>query len=140
MPDVPAVLERESEAETRAPSRRREAAQINVRIDPALKAEGDNCLAEAGYSPSQAIRQLWYLASRYRGNPGAIKRLLTPADDGDEVKMDKGAAARRGYAIVDDARGRAGIPPDAVKAAESPDDSELYAEALVERYESRGLL
>ncbi len=35
------------------------AAQVNVRMDRALKEAGDTSLAEVGLSPSDAVRALW---------------------------------------------------------------------------------
>jgi antitoxin component of RelBE/YafQ-DinJ toxin-antitoxin module len=40
-----------------APSR--QTAQINVRIDRAIKQAGDAALARRGQSPSEAVRELW---------------------------------------------------------------------------------
>lgn len=34
-------------------------AQLNVRMDPAVKAAGDVALARAGYTPAEFIRALW---------------------------------------------------------------------------------
>lgn len=39
-------------------------AQINVRLDAELKAAGDRALAEAGFTPSKAVRILWEKAAR----------------------------------------------------------------------------
>lgn len=51
-------------------------AQMNVRIDPVLKAKGDEAFANAGYTPSQAIRKLWELGASIGLNADAIRCLL----------------------------------------------------------------
>ena len=56
-----ALLEDSAEA---APAQRQ--SQVNARIDATLKATGDAGLAAAGYTPTQAVRALWALASRSR--------------------------------------------------------------------------
>lgn len=45
---------------------------INVRISTALKKRGDEVLAKAGGSPSQAIRALWTEMARTRSVPDFI--------------------------------------------------------------------
>ena len=53
------LLEGPAEA---APAQRQ--SQVNARIDAKLKATGDAGLAAAGYTPTQAVRALWALATR----------------------------------------------------------------------------
>ena len=50
-----------------------ETAQINARINRTLKERGDAALEHAGYTPSQAIRNLWDFAARNAHNPRAIR-------------------------------------------------------------------
>lgn len=139
MPGHSTVLERGSEAGVHAPARR-DMAQMNIRIERALKETGDDGLMEAGYTPSQAVRQLWLFASEHRGDPGAIRGLLSPRGNASQAMEARDAAAKRGYAIVDEARARAGIAPASEDWQDALADSDLYAEALLERYEGRGLL
>lgn len=53
-------------------------AQINVRIDPALKEAGDQALARLGSSPSEAIRSLWTKFARSKQDAEEVYRVLTP--------------------------------------------------------------
>lgn len=65
--------------------------QMNVRIGSSLKREGDAVLAEAGYTPSQAVRAVWELAVRLRNQPGRLREILedaasdTPHEDAQDV-------------------------------------------------------
>lgn len=43
--------------------------QMNIRIDDAVKREGDAVLARCGFTPSQAVRSLWEYAVRTGGVP-----------------------------------------------------------------------
>lgn len=52
--------------------------QINARIDATLKKRGDEALARAGLSPTQAIRKLWELAARYASEPAKLTSALDP--------------------------------------------------------------
>lgn len=51
--------------------------QMNLRIDPTLKREGDEALAQAGYTPTQAVRALWDFAARHRNRPSEIREALS---------------------------------------------------------------
>lgn len=53
--------------------------QMNTRIDATLKTRGDEALARAGYTPSQAIRTLWEFAAAHALEPGEIRRILPTA-------------------------------------------------------------
>ena len=44
-------------------------AQVNARIDASLKVSGDAALAEAGLTPTKAIRAMWGLFPAWRTNP-----------------------------------------------------------------------
>ena len=50
--------------------------QMNIRIDGELKSEGDLSLAQAGFSPTQAVRLLWACARRTLGAPQGLRELL----------------------------------------------------------------
>lgn len=56
-------------------------AQINARIEPALKVAGDKALAAAGLSPTQAIRGLWELAASLTERPQEIRSALFPTQE-----------------------------------------------------------
>ncbi len=113
-------------------------AQINVRLNPLLKQRGDEGLASAGLSASQAIRALWDLAARNAENPAAIQRSLFPEkvarDDAeqDESQRSRIAAIERGSHIVEDAYKAAGLPWSSPKP--EPSYEELKEQAYFDRY------
>lgn len=91
-------------------------AQINVRIDRALKEQGDTALASAGFSPSQAVRLLWGMAAERQGNPAEVASLFEPQGISEEEEATiaaerkrKLSAAQRGTRIVQDALAEYGL-------------------------------
>lgn len=54
----------------------RQSAQVNARLDADLKEAGDAGLAAAGYTPTQAVRALWTLASQHQADPRTIREAL----------------------------------------------------------------
>ena len=46
--------------------------QMNTRIEQDLKQRGDAVLAEAGFSPSEAVRALWKFAVAHEREPKAV--------------------------------------------------------------------
>lgn len=102
-----AVVERESRAGATA--------QINARLNPALKQRGDEALLGAGLSPSQAIRALWELAARNTDNPEAIQRALFPERaEAQEVELSAAQRCRseaigKGAHVVEDAYRAMGV-------------------------------
>lgn len=48
------------------------AAQLNVRIDPALKKSGDSVLARNKITPSEAVRALWDYLTRHQELPAFL--------------------------------------------------------------------
>lgn len=126
-----AVVDRESRAGATA--------QINARLNPALKQCGDEALSGAGLSPSQAIRALWELAARNADNPEAIQRALFP-ERAEAQKVDLSAAQRcraeaigKGARVVEDAYRAMGVVPAPSSAAGLSYD-ELRDLAYQERY------
>ena len=102
-----AVAERESRAGATA--------QINARLNPALKQRGDEALLGAGLSPSQAIRALWELAARNSDNPEAIQRALFPERaevqeaDLSAAQCRRAEAIGKGACVVEDAYRSMGV-------------------------------
>lgn len=88
--------------------------QINARIDAQLKTTGDAGLAAAGYTPTQAVRALWALATRFKNEPAKIRVALDP--DGDVTSDDLAErkrrleAAQRGAGLVDSLCKQYGLP------------------------------
>lgn len=84
-----------------------EAAQMNVRLDRALKRSGDAVLAARGRTPSQAVRALWEYLSVHAELPDALERLLRQGDLEGAAPLD--SAADEGARIVAGFYERAGI-------------------------------
>lgn len=55
--------------------------QMNVRIDDALRVEGNLALKQVGRSPSRTVRDVWAFAARCRDNPQKLERALRFLDD-----------------------------------------------------------
>lgn len=114
-------------------------AQINARLNPALKQRGDEALSGAGLSPSQAIRALWELAARNTDNPEAIRRALFPeraeAQEADlsAAQCCRAEAIGKGARIVEDAYRSMGVVLAASSIAGLSYD-ELQDLAYQERY------
>lgn len=111
-------------------------AQINVRLDRALKTAGDEALAEAGISPSEAVRALWDKLAKRGESLEALKRLLfSPeqtdlADDEQNPLTDGWQIADKFYATCGSSLG--GTTRDVAW-------QDLYAEAMDEHYADKGL-
>lgn len=71
------------------------AGQMNIRMDSALKAQGDAVLAKAGFSPSQAVRALWDLAIGYKDKPEQLVGVLEPSKALDEEAARKAERERK---------------------------------------------
>ena len=114
-------------------------AQINARISPELKSQGDAALAAAGITPTQAVRALWELAAQHAEEPEAIEQALFPARAGQTAtqaakeRARRLAAAQRGPHIVEEALAAAGIDNAARDAATLP-LNEFKELAYAERY------
>lgn len=76
-----------------------EVAQMNVRLDRALKRSGDAVLAERGRTPSQAVRALWEYLTVHAELPDALERLLRQ-DDLEEAAASSDPVADEGARIV----------------------------------------
>lgn len=117
------------------------ALQMNVRIDDELKAAGDSALAEAGYTPSCAVRLLWQRVSDMQGRPEQIVDLLDPRrQTGVEAdRMRRRAAIERGRHLCDGFLLEHGVDPGVPRDG-LPNDAELREEAFLERWAERGLV
>ena len=118
-------------------------AQLNVRMDPALKAAGDAGLADIGFSPSEAVRALWTLAARRGKDAMQVKKLLatasnTVAEEAVVEEPDVPDVLRRGWNIVPEGMAKLGITLK--PRSDTPESYEdmLYEEYL-ERMRERGL-
>lgn len=119
------------------------ATQMNLRIDSQIKERGDAVLMEAGYSPTQAVRAVWAFAAAHAHEPQVVRDLLQQA----EVELDpereaRIEAKRAALRQLDDLRSRleAVVGPSKGGCGEHLSDKELLREAMVERWEEKGLL
>lgn len=110
--------------------------QVNARIDAVLKEEGDAGLASAGYTPTQAIRSLWRLASRLRANPARLAEMLEAGGDGpEEERMGRRRASLlRGAELY--AKGLEGMGVDLPLSV----DARPYDELREDAYREAGIL
>lgn len=119
-------------------------AQINARIDRGVKQAGDEALARAGFTPSQAIRALWNLAARFSAEPDRIVQALDPdahlaSESAAEECERKRALAREGANIVGTYRAERGLGRGDAQLANLP--YREYRDALMsEHYAEKGLL
>lgn len=115
--------------------------QMNLRIDAQVKDRGDAALAQAGYTPSRAVRAIWTFAADHAHDPHAIKALLRQAEsecdpDRDERIEAKRRALERGTALHGRLEAALGsLPP----CGHDLPDRQLRGEALLSRWEERGL-
>ena len=116
--------------------------QMNLRIDAQVKERGDTGLAQAGYSPSRAVRTLWEFAAAHVHDPRTVQDLLQQVEMRQDADEQSRIAAK--MAVLDEALGLqrqlealTGLQQGAEVREIS--DRELRAEALFSRWEERGL-
>ena len=112
-------------------------AQLNVRMDPLLKAAGDAGLADIGFSPSEAVRALWTLAARRGKDAMQVKKLLsaasnTVAEETAVEEPDVPDVLRRGWNIVPEGMAKLGIT-----LKPRSDTPESYEDMLYDEYLER---
>ena len=117
-------------------------AQINARIDANLKASGDAALAEAGLTPTKAIRAMWGRFSSLAGQPEKIRELVSgpQAEPSSAARVERDrklALAREGGQIV--ARSLASRGISVPEDLEELSYDELRDQVLLERLRERGL-
>lgn len=103
------------------------AAQVNVRMDRALKEAGDTSLAEVGLSPSDAVRALWeVMAQRGETREQLLSSLgvINARDDRQEKRERRRELVNR-IAARYEGLGKGGIDPASLPALEEDDWEEL---------------
>ena len=111
--------------------------QMNVRIDDDIRIAGNEAFESIGWSPSQAVREVWAYAARNRRNPRQLKELRRLFEDA-PVRPSV-SKAEEGARIVPEGLSKMGIDIKKCKPS-GLSDKELYHEAMVERMRERGLL
>ncbi|WP_165047938.1 MULTISPECIES: hypothetical protein [unclassified Adlercreutzia] len=114
--------------------------QMNVRIGVQRKRDGDARLASLGFTPSKAVQGFYDFLSREGVRDADVRTVIepTPRDGGREErlrKLDDFHAMQRQVTAFYAERGITRDPLPSMLG-----DRELYEEALVDRYEERGLL
>ena len=117
-------------------------AQINARIDSNLKVSGDAALAEAGLTPTKAIRAMWGRFSSLADQPEKIRELVSgqQAESSSAARVERDrklALAREGSQIV--ARSLASRGISVPEDLEELSYDELRDQVLLERLRERGL-
>lgn len=110
-----------------------EAAQMNVRLDRALKRSGDAVLAARGRTPSQAVRALWEYLSVHDELPAALERVLRH-EDLEDGPASPDSVADEGARIVAEFYERVGIEQPEV----SVDYERLREDAALDRLREWG--
>lgn len=121
-------------------------AQMNVRLDAALKEQGDEALARIGYTPSQMVRTIWSYAARHATEPSALAKMIEEFEEGSRTEPDpfkeKNQALHEGWSLVDEFRKtwelEADVPEDDDERLEYYE--RLREEAYFGRLEERDLL
>lgn len=116
--------------------------QLNVRMEPELKASGDAVLREFGISPSQMVRAVWKAVSQ---GGDALKRIVEVLEDSPATPAAQTAvtdpedAAARGTKLFGEACSQLGISGTGYV----PDTRlwrEMREEAIEGRLSERGIL
>ena len=114
-------------------------AQVNVRMDSELKHAGDAALAEAGWSPTQAVRALWTYAAQHKGEPDAVASVFSSdrapsskTDEKDGRVAHRRDLAARGPKLMEEAYRSLGMPWPPEPAGWT--DEGLKEEAYAERF------
>ena len=120
------------------------AVQMNVRMEDALKGEGDAVFAEIGYTPTDVVREVWGFARRNRHRPRVVADVLKQMRDPDEVRKEDEARAQRiaeaeewldaGPRIIRDYYAQFGIDYDSLPPFTHEDYDRLLEEAYDEKY------
>ncbi len=121
-------------------------AQVNARIDPELKRLGDEGLAAAGLTPTQAVRALWSMAASCVNEPERLRAALLPKEIEEErqgretERRRRVELARAGADIMKSAYRDMGLDwPPSTSGLSYEELKELaYRERFPEAFESSG--
>lgn len=110
------------------------AAQMNIRMDSALKASGNAVIAELGYTPSQVVRALWEFVTVQGTLPPALTHLLRGDQTVGAVGNDAPDRASGGAAIVSTFYQKVGIEEPVDGAVDYDELRKLAAAEQLERW------
>lgn len=110
--------------------------QMNVRINDAVRIEGNAAFESIGWTPSQAAREVWAYAARNRRSLRKLRELqdFIECEKKENVRVSE---ADEGARLVSE--GLAGLGIDITKHAPTPLE-DLKRDAYAERWRERGLL
>lgn len=110
------------------------AAQMNIRMDSALKASGNAVIAELGYTPSQVVRALWEFATVQGTLPPALTHLLRGDQTVGAAGSNAPGRASEGTAIVSSFYQKVGIEEPADGTVDYDELRELTAAEQLEKW------
>lgn len=113
--------------------------QMNTRLDHDLKKSGDEALARAGYTPSQAVRMLWAFAAMNSADPAYLKKTLKSLASQEEATAKEERAQKlnllhKGWRLYDSFLEEIGMTAEEAKAVPLPSDEQLLEDELWEKY------
>ena len=117
-----------------------EMAMLNVRMERDKREQGNQILAELGYTPSQYVRAMWdrLIEGGYHKAKAQVDAVMTPARTPDQqAEIDrKLEALERGDKIFFQFAGKVGLDPSThIPLPEDEDDlADARYEYLVEKY------
>lgn len=119
--------------------------QMNIRIAPRLKQQGDAILARMGRTPSEGIRCFYEFLVRNQNDAEALDSVIDSPDLLDEREQERARklkTARDLPRMIAQRCTALGIEPreEATMHRTKADDRADYIEAIAERYAERGLL
>lgn len=119
--------------------------QMNVRIPTQLKQSGDAVLARFGSTPSEGVRRFYEYLVRNQQDAKKISAVMETTEKADAAERERARRLEAARSLPKTIAARCaslGIrPSDGPTSAErAARDEEAYLDALVERYEERGLL
>ncbi len=115
---------------------RPKAAQLNVRIDPDLKAEGDRVLAQISLSPSEAIRAFYEFVVQNRNDIPFLEETLLGAGESAGLSEE----AQRKMKALEEARACVAELMGDFQYPEDMDWAEHYDQLKYEHFVEKGMI
>lgn len=109
-------------------------AQMNIRLDSALKASGNAVIAELGYTPSQVVRALWEFATVQGTLPPALMHLLRGNQTAASLSEGEPGRESEGAAIVSSFYQKIGIEEPVNGTVDYDELRELAAAEQLEKW------
>lgn len=110
------------------------AAQMNIRMDSALKASGNAVIAELGYTPSQVVRALWEFTTVQGTLPPALTHLLRGDQAAGSLSEDAPGRESEGAAIISSFYQKVGIEEPVNGIVDYDELRELAAAEQLEKW------